>query len=75
MGVRAASTAEAVQQFVDGVTKYGTRRTVTLIPGEGTGPELAQSVKTVFTFATRNINRSRPAKLARRRIIFKNISY
>lgn len=29
-------------------SKYGGRQTVTLIPGDGIGPELAASVKEIF---------------------------
>ena len=50
LGARGITTAEAVAQQVNGVTQYGTRRTVTLIPGDGTGPELAKAVRTVFTY-------------------------
>ena len=47
-GTSAPETAVSVQSALNGITKYGTRRTVTLIPGDGTGPELAKSVRSVF---------------------------
>ena len=44
-----ATTAEAVDKVLNaGKTAYGNRRTVTLIPGDGVGPELAASVRSVF---------------------------
>lgn len=55
------------------MTKYGGRRTVTLIPGDGVGPELTAAVKTVFRSATyppnntprlTAIRRSYPARCA-----------
>eukprot|EP00730_Choanoeca_flexa_P020277 TRINITY_DN9911_c0_g1_i3.p1 TRINITY_DN9911_c0_g1~~TRINITY_DN9911_c0_g1_i3.p1 ORF type:complete len:359 (+),score=105.20 TRINITY_DN9911_c0_g1_i3:17-1093(+) len=41
---RMASSAHALS----GMTQYGGRRTVTLIPGDGVGPELTASVQRVF---------------------------
>lgn len=46
--LRSFSTAEALAQPG---TKYGLRYTVSLIPGDGIGKELTESVRKVFTAA------------------------
>ncbi len=43
-----ATLAASTSSVFTGVTKYGGRRTVTLIPGDGVGPELTAAVKTIF---------------------------
>ncbi|EDQ87472.1 uncharacterized protein MONBRDRAFT_37916 [Monosiga brevicollis MX1] len=45
---RFASTAAKTAAANSGLTKYGGRRTVTLIPGDGVGPELTAAVQRVF---------------------------
>ncbi|KJE93036.1 isocitrate dehydrogenase subunit 1 [Capsaspora owczarzaki ATCC 30864] len=48
-GARLASTSAASTPISD--TRYGGRQTVTLLPGDGIGPELADVVKTIFANA------------------------
>lgn len=45
LSLRSASSAATSSAM----TKYGGRRTVTLVPGDGVGPELAAAVKHVFS--------------------------
>lgn len=44
VGSKAASTSTAIKPG----TKYGGKTTVTLIPGDGVGPEICESVTTIF---------------------------
>ena len=40
--------SSSASMVLQGKTEYGKRRTVTLIPGDGIGPELCNSVRSVF---------------------------
>ncbi|KAL2215674.1 NAD(+)-isocitrate dehydrogenase subunit I [Thermoascus aurantiacus ATCC 26904] len=45
---RSLATVQTVQSDIFKPTKYGGKYTVTLIPGDGIGAEVAESVKTIF---------------------------
>ncbi len=46
--VQDASPVQTIQSDIFKPTKYGGKYTVTLIPGDGIGAEVAESVKTIF---------------------------